>query len=52
MSESFAARLPGVLSPDLRWALHAARRDFAAFSSDIAVLRVERLEFAIADMLR
>lgn len=46
--ESEAARL---VPPVLSWALHAARRDFAAFSSSITAFRAERLEDAISEIL-
>jgi hypothetical protein len=43
--------LPGVLSPDLICDLHAARRDLAAFSSDIAEVMTAKSDPAIAHML-
>jgi len=47
-----AARLrPGVVSPDLRCVLQAERRDFAAFSSVIADVRVGRSEDAMVEIL-
>ncbi len=52
LSVEDAARLtPELVESDVRWALHAARRDLAALGSDRAVAMVGRSEAAISDML-
>jgi len=46
-----APRLGVPESGDFRCALQAARRDLAAFSSEMAVVRAEAVEAAMSDIL-
>lgn len=48
---SEARLLPAEEAGDLRWALQAARRDLAAFSSEMAVVRAGAVEDAMSDIL-